>query len=185
MLSLPCSRTVFGALSAWLTVCGCSKPARIEPTKQASAICGDAAQGAAACVGLGGLPARPDAKNVFGKPLRACPSKQRTGFNRNGYCNTGPSDHGVHVVCARVSEAFLTYTGRLGNDLTTPRGDFQGLQPGDGWCLCAERWREAQSAGLAPPVYLEATDARALDFVDRDALTHQAVALPENSVELN
>jgi uncharacterized protein len=131
-----------------------------------------------ACVGPGALPRKTDAKNVDGSPLAACPSQYVTGFHRNGYCNTGAEDRGVHVVCAKVSEAFLSFSRNQGNDLMTPSAGFPGLKPGDAWCLCAARWREANEAGVAPEVYREATDSHALDLVSLDALKKKALALP-------
>jgi len=109
-----------------------------------------------------------DAKNVLGRPLAECGSDPKTGFYRDGCCHTGPEDVGVHVVCAVMTEDFLTYTKNRGNDLSTPRPQFgfPGLRPGDRWCLCAARWREALEAGVAPKVDLEATHERALTIVD-------------------
>jgi uncharacterized protein (DUF2237 family) len=104
----------------------------------------------------------PGSRNVLGEALQPCPSRHRTGFYRDGYCNTGADDHGVHVVCAKVTDAFLQFSKARGNDLVTPRGGFPGLRDGDGWCLCASRWQEAHEAGVAPPVVLEATHAAAL-----------------------
>ena len=83
-------------------------------------------------------------------------------FYRDGFCNTGADDAGLHVVCARVTDDFLSYSRSQGNDLVTPRGGFPGLRPGDGWCLCARRWQEAFEAGAAPPVVLESTHQAAL-----------------------
>jgi uncharacterized protein (DUF2237 family) len=99
---------------------------------------------------------------VLGGPLQACPSRHRAGFYRDGYCHTGDDDHGVHVVCARVTDAFLAFSRAHGNDLVTPRRGFPGLKDGDGWCLCAGRWQEAHEAGVAPPVVVEATHEAAL-----------------------
>jgi uncharacterized protein (DUF2237 family) len=113
-------------------------------------------------------------RNVAGEPLAPCGATLRTGFYRDGRCTTGPDDHGVHVVCAEVTEAFLAFTAGRGNDLSTPRGSFPGLREGDPWCLCASRWAEAAEAGVAPPVVLEATHERALEFVSRDALDRHA-----------
>lgn len=110
--------------------------------------------------------------NVLGGPLQACPSRHSTGFYRDGYCNTGADDRGVHVVCARVTDAFLAFSRSQGNDLVTPRGGFAGLQDGDGWCLCASRWQEAYEAGVAPPVVLEATHEAALRTSQLDSLQH-------------
>jgi uncharacterized protein len=162
-----CSRPAPTAMKPSAAVCA---TAEIEDTKGTS------------CLGPGALPARADAKNILGESLAACPSKHVTGFNRNGYCNTGPLDHGVHVVCASVSEAFLTFSRERGNDLVTPRGEFPGLKPGDAWCLCAERWREAHQAGVGPKVYAEATDVRALDFIEKSALVSNATQLPTKAV---
>ena len=91
-----------------------------------------------------------------------------TGFYRTGTCQTGPRDTRSHVVCAVMTEEFLTYTKAQGNDLSTPRPeyDFPGLKPGDGWCLCALRWKEAYDAGVAPPVKLEATHEAALKYIE-------------------
>lgn len=114
--------------------------------------------------------------SVSGEPLAICSTDPMTGFFRDGRCTTGPTDRGVHVVCATMTEAFLTYTKAQGNDLSTPapRYGFPGLEPGDRWCLCAARWQEAADAGVAPGVVLEATHARALDIVDEPALRAHA-----------
>ena len=108
-----------------------------------------------------------DAKNVLGGPLQCCCTDPMTGFFRDGHCRTHLMDHGTHVVCAVVTDAFLAFTRSRGNDLQTPRPEFgfPGLQAGDGWCLCALRWREAFEAGMAPPVRLEATHEKALQFI--------------------
>ncbi len=100
-----------------------------------------------------------------------------TGFHRNGCCDTGSGDLGVHVVCARMTEAFLQFSRSRGNDLTTPQPEmgFPGLVPGDRWCLCAARWREALEAGVAPPVILEATHMAALEYVDLEDLQRHAL----------
>lgn len=105
--------------------------------------------------------------NVLGEPLVACSYAPLTGYFRDGCCNTRADDTGSHVVCARVTAEFLQFSLARGNDLITPRPEyrFAGLRPGDRWCLCALRWKEAFDAGVAPPVALEATHARALDFV--------------------
>lgn len=115
-------------------------------------------------------------KNVLGTELQLCSSNPRTGFYRNGYCETGPDDRGTHTVCAVVTEEFLEYTLSQGNDLITPRPDynFLGLNPGDRWCLCALRWQESLLAGVAPPVVLEASEAKSLDYVNRDELMRHA-----------
>lgn len=108
-----------------------------------------------------------DALNVLGEPLQACSFAPLTGFFRDGCCNTDAQDQGTHVVCARMTEAFLRFSADRGNDLITPRPEwrFPGLKPGDRWCLCATRWREALQAGVAPPVILQATHAKVLDYV--------------------
>lgn len=118
-----------------------------------------------------------EAKNVLGTALATCSTDPVTGFFRDGCCHTGPQDRGVHVVCAEMTEAFLTFTKAQGNDLSTPRPElnFPGLEPGDQWCLCAARWQEALDAGVAPPVDLSATHERALDIVDLDDLKAHAV----------
>lgn len=107
-------------------------------------------------------------KNVLGKPLIGCCFDPVTGYFRDGLCRTGPTDSGRHVVCAIMTEAFLTFTKEQGNDLSTPlpQYNFPGLNPGDGWCLCALRWKEAYEAGCAPMVKLEATHERALEYVE-------------------
>lgn len=112
------------------------------------------------------------AKNVLGTALEQCCTEPMTGFYRDGYCRTGPADTGSHVVAARVTQEFLEFTKSRGNDLQTPRPmyDFPGLKPGDGWCLCALRWREAHEAGVAPPVVLEATHEKALTFISLETL---------------
>lgn len=115
--------------------------------------------------------------NVLGGPLQACSFDPVTGFFRTGCCETGPDDVGSHTVCARVTEEFLAYSMRQGNDLSTPQPAyrFRGLNAGDRWCLCAARWLEAYEAGVAPPVVMESTHERALDIVPLEAL--QACAL--------
>lgn len=118
-----------------------------------------------------------DAQNVVGEPLQLCCTSPMTGFYRNGKCDTGGGDFGVHVVCAQVTEEFLAFTKRQGNDLSTavPGYNFPGLKPGDRWCLCASRWQEALDAGFAPPVVLSATHAAALEHVSIDDLKKHAV----------
>lgn len=112
------------------------------------------------------------ARNVLGTDLVPCSYDPLTGYFRDGCCNTDASDLGSHLVCVRVTSDFLAFSSAKGNDLTTPRPEyrFAGLQPGDRWCLCANRWREALEAGFAPPVVLESTHAKALDFVTRAQL---------------
>lgn len=118
------------------------------------------------------------AKNVLGTKLEPCSREPVTGFYRNGCCDTGPEDRGVHVVCALMTEDFLAFAVAQGNDLVTARPEwgFPGLQPGDRWCLCAGRWREACDAGVAPPVVLEATHVSALEFATLQELQANAVA---------
>ena len=90
-------------------------------------------------------------RSVADTPLQVCSTKPMTGWFRDGYCRTQSADKGRHVVCAEMTQEFLDFTRRRGNDLSTPRGRFVGLKPGDRWCLCALRWREAHEAGKAPP----------------------------------
>lgn len=118
------------------------------------------------------------AANVRGEPLRGCSEEPLTGFYRDGFCNTGESDTGTHVVCAEMTDEFLEFTASKGNDLSTPRPRFRfpGLKAGDRWCLCALRWEEARQAGVAPPVVLEATHIGALEFVDEAHLREHARA---------
>lgn len=100
-----------------------------------------------------------DQKNVLGGPLAACSTDPLTGWTRSGCCETGPGDHGLHTVCAVMTEEFLAFSKAAGNDLSTPRPEFEfpGLHEGDRWCLCAARWEEARQAGFAPLVDLDAT----------------------------
>lgn len=117
------------------------------------------------------------AKNVLGGPLQSCSIDPLTGFYRDGCCNTGAEDLGLHLVCCRVNREFLEFSRRAGNDLSTPRPEwaFPGLKPGDQWCVCVERWKQALDAGHACPVVLEATHISALEFVDLDDLKRYAV----------
>ena len=112
------------------------------------------------------------AKNVLGDDLIACGMDPVTGFYRNGCCETGPEDAGVHTVCAVMTDEFLEFSKSRGNDLSTPRPEFgfMGLKTGDSWCLCASRWAEAKEANMAPPVILEATHARSLEWSSLDEL---------------
>jgi len=120
-----------------------------------------------------------DARNVFGEPLADCSHDPLTGFFRDGCCNTGAADAGVHTVCVRVTDAFLEFSRSRGNDLSTPVPEFgfPGLDDGDQWCLCAARWQEALEAGCAPPVRLMATHERTLEIVDFAALKRHALDL--------
>jgi uncharacterized protein (DUF2237 family) len=124
-----------------------------------------------------GLPPRPQARNVLGGVLLPCSVAPLTGFFRDGCCNTGPADVGLHVVCVEVNAGFLAFSQASGNDLSTPMPDygFAGLRPGDRWCLCADRWEEARRAGFAPPVLLEATHEAALRICRREDLLAHAL----------
>lgn len=112
------------------------------------------------------------AKNVFGELLISCGNSPVTGFYRNGCCDTGDEDLGVHTVCVVVSAEFLAFSKQNGNDLSTPRPEwnFPGLVPGDKWCLCASRWIQAYHAGIAPKLLLEATHEKTLDYIDLEEL---------------
>jgi hypothetical protein len=118
-----------------------------------------------------------DAKNVLGGQLEPCSTDPMTGFYRDGCCHTGAGDFGVHVVCAEMTDAFLRYTRAQGNDLSTPMPmyNFPGLKPGDRWCLCASRWKEAYDDGVAPKVILEATHEAALKVVPFECLQECAL----------
>lgn len=118
-----------------------------------------------------------NAKNVLGGDLATCSTSPMTGFYRNGCCETGGDDRGVHIVCAVMTDAFLAFTKSRGNDLSTPAPmfGFPGLKPGDKWCLCADRWQEALNAGVAPPVDLAATHARALEYLSLTELQQHAL----------
>lgn len=115
------------------------------------------------------------AKNVLGTDLKECSLDPVTGFYRNGCCDTGADDMGVHVVCARVTDEFLAFSKAQGNDLSTPQPGFSGLKDGDQWCLCASRWKEAYDAGAAPAVVLEATHALALEWASLSELKAHAI----------
>lgn len=114
--------------------------------------------------------------NVFGESLLECSTNPLTGFYRDGCCNTGPGDVGLHLVCAVMTDDFLAFTKSVGNDLSTPRPEwrFPGLKAGDRWCLCVTRWKEALEAGKAPRVVLEATHISSLEYVDLDDLRAHA-----------
>ncbi|MEY4696020.1 MAG: hypothetical protein RIT14_448 [Pseudomonadota bacterium] len=118
--------------------------------------------------------------NVLGGVLETCSTAPVTGFFRNGCCDTGPSDHGRHTVCALMTAEFLALSKYLGNDLSTPRPEygFAGLKPGDHWCLCAARFYQAHEEGAAPKVRLAATHIRTLDIVPLSILRQYAVDLP-------
>ena len=116
-------------------------------------------------------------KNVLGEELQDCSHDPLTGFFRDGCCRTGQDDDGLHLVCAEVTAKFLEFSASRGNDLSTPQPQFgfPGLQPGDRWCLCAQRWQEAFQAGFAPNVVLESTHISALEFMDLESLQAHAV----------
>ena len=116
-------------------------------------------------------------RNVLGGPLAPCSTAPRTGFYRDGCCNTGSEDVGLHVVCAQVTRAFLNFARHQGNDLITPapQFNFPGLKPGDRWCVCAATWRQAYEAGVAPPVVLAATHEETLAVIPLDALKEHAL----------
>ena len=119
------------------------------------------------------------ATNIDGAPLAVCSTSPLTGVYRDGRCATGPDDVGVHVVCAKVTREFLEFSKSRGNDLVSPRGEFAGLHAGDRWCLCASRWAEAEPAGVAPPVVLDATEAAAARTIPRATLkAHAETTLP-------
>jgi uncharacterized protein len=143
---------------------------------------------AAGCGGEDGVGARregtkttmaDDDRNVLGGTLIPCSVSPRTGFYRDGCCNTGPEDVGLHVVFAQVTAAFLAFARARGNDLVTPAPEFgfPGLKPGDRWCVCAGTWREAFEAGVAPPVVLAATHEETLAMIPLDALKQHALDL--------
>jgi uncharacterized protein (DUF2237 family) len=117
------------------------------------------------------------AKNVLGDDLVPCGLDPLTGFYRDGCCSTGPDDPGVHVVCAVMNAEFLAFSASRGNDLSTsnPAHGFAGLQPGDRWCLCADRWKEAYDADAAPTVVLASTHMRALEWATLGELRAHAV----------
>ena len=116
-------------------------------------------------------------KNVLGTPLQPCCQEPVTGFFRDGFCHTCPEDTGRHTVCVILTESFLRYSKEQGNDLSTPRPEWQfpGLKPGDKWCLCAGRWKQAWEAGEAPRVVLASTNEATLAVVTRSVLEEHAV----------
>ena len=122
-------------------------------------------------------------RNALGGPLQVCGLDPKTGYFRDGSCRTQADDRGRHVVCAEVTNEFLTFSRSRGNDLITPQPafGFPGLQAGDRWCLCAMRWHEAHEAGVAPPVYLQASHERLLEIVALDVLLPYAKDLPQHS----
>lgn len=118
-----------------------------------------------------------ESRNVLGGILEPCSMNPMTGFFRNGCCDTGPEDTGMHTVCAVMTADFLAFSQSVGNDLSTPMPmyGFPGLKPGDRWCLCCLRWVEAYEAGFAPRVILSATHEQALEFIELESLKKFAV----------
>ena len=106
--------------------------------------------------------------SIMNKPIKLCSLNPVTGYNRDGYCTNINGDSGTHVVCSQVTDKFLQFTKKQGNDLITPNSSFPGLKSGDKWCLCALRWEQARKAGVAPPVDVYATDKSALNFNSRN-----------------
>lgn len=121
-------------------------------------------------------------KNIFGLPLKTCSEKPLTGFYRDGCCNTGKDDFGVHTTCIIATKEFLEFSKSVGNDLSTPlpQWGFAGLKPGDRWCLCASRWVEAYHAGVAPLIIPEATHEIMLDFFPLKELVKYAYKEVDN-----
>ena len=120
-----------------------------------------------------------EGRNVLGGTLQPCSTRPLTGFYRDGCCNTGYEDTGIHVICAQMTDEFLAFSKQAGNDLSTPMPEFgfPGLKAGDRWCLCAGRWKEAFDAGAAPRVVLAATHEEALAIVPLEALKRHALDL--------
>lgn len=120
-----------------------------------------------------------EATNVLGGKLESCCTSPMTGYYRDGKCNTGGGDYGAHTVCAQLTAEFLQFSKSRGNDLITPvpEYNFPGLKPGDCWCLCASRWKEAMDAGCAPRVVLSATHALTLEYVSLNELKQHAADL--------
>ena len=117
------------------------------------------------------------AKNVLGTPLKSCSMEPLTGFYRDGCCNTGMDDMGLHTICVKVTAEFLAYSKMAGNDLSTPNPPFgfPGLRPGNQWCVCVTRWKQAYEAGVVSPVFLEGSHMSVLEFVDLEVLQKHAV----------
>ena len=120
-----------------------------------------------------------DSLNVYGEVLEPCSENPVTGFFRDGCCNTADEDRGMHTVCVELTDDFLQFSKRMGNDLITPRPEFNfpGLQAGDRWCLCALRWLQAHQEGVAPKVHIRSTHIRTLEVVDIQLLKSHAVDL--------
>jgi len=120
-------------------------------------------------------------KNVYGDALTVCSVDPLTGWMRDGFCRTADNDHGVHTVCAHMTQQFLSYTKAMGNDLTTAHlPHFPGLRPGDRWCLCVSRWKQALSAGVAPHVVMTATHEKALRVATLSELTSMSTTNVNN-----
>ena len=117
--------------------------------------------------------------NILGTPLQCCCANPLTGFYRDGFCRTDIQDAGRHVICAKITDAFLQFTLSMGNDLITPNPNynFEGLKVNDKWCLCALRWLEAYNAGIAPPIYAECTSIKALEYTTIDILMANAIKI--------
>ncbi len=117
--------------------------------------------------------------NIFGEPILPCSINPMTGFFRDGCCNTNASDHGSHTVCAEMTEKFLNYSQSRGNDLSTPRPEFgfEGLKPGDSWCLCASRWLQAEKEGYAPMVFGKSTNYLALSIIPENTLKKYLISV--------
>jgi uncharacterized protein len=173
----PTKRSMHRAVYLGVVVFGiaaCSKPPEHKPsTTPAGSSQGTETNGASCAIPS----AQADVSlrssiSILDAPLATCSTSPLTGVYRNGKCATGEDDLGVHVVCAQVTDDFLAYTASKGNDLATPRTGFPGLKSGDRWCLCAARWAEANAAGKAPPVILEATERAALRVVSKEDLLH-------------
>ena len=118
-------------------------------------------------------------KNVFGEEIETCCESPITGFFRDGFCHTDDTDEGIHTVCVSMTKDFLEFSKSKGNDLSTPRPEFNfpGLKEGDSWCLCAERWAEAYGVSVAPKLYIKRTNLRTLDIVPLEILKKFAIDL--------
>ena len=126
-------------------------------------------------------------RNVLGGELQPCGTDPMTGYYRDGNCSCGDDDRGLHAVCAVMTEEFLAHQAAVGNDLSTPRPEwnFPGLQPGDRWCVVAARWRQSYDAGVAAPVVLASTNHRALEIVPIELLTASSVDVPDDLSEFD
>ena len=118
-------------------------------------------------------------KNILGEEIESCCENPITGFFRDGFCHTDERDQGVHTVCVKMTEEFLNFSKSRGNDLSTPRPEFNfpGVKAGDSWCLCAERWGEAYELGMAPNLYIKRTNIKTLDIVSLEVLKESALDL--------